>query len=70
MKVSARNVFEGTVSAVQPGAVNAEVELELKGGRRLIATVTNESVKELDIREGAPMLALIKSSHVILAVAV
>lgn len=44
--------------------------LELKGGRRLIATVTNESVKELDIREGAPMLALIKSSHVILAVAV
>lgn len=32
MKVSARNVFEGTVSAVQPGAVNAEVELTLGGG--------------------------------------
>lgn len=29
MKVSARNVFEGKVSNVQPGAVNAEVVQEL-----------------------------------------
>jgi len=70
VRTSARNALAGVVSSCREGAVNAEVELELKGGRRLIATVTNESVKELDIREGAPMLALIKSSHVILAVAV
>ena len=50
--------------------MNAEVELQLAGGRRLVATVTNESVKALGIRDGEQMLALIKSSHVILAVAV
>ncbi|MDE2407619.1 MAG: TOBE domain-containing protein [Xanthomonadaceae bacterium] len=70
VRTSARNALAGTVLACREGAVNAEVELQLNGGRRLTATVTNESVKELGIREGVPLLALIKSSHVILAVAV
>lgn len=70
VRTSARNALAGTVLSCQEGAVNAEVELQLSGGRRLVATVTNESVKALDIREGASLLALIKSSHVILAVAV
>ena len=70
VRTSARNALSGTVVACREGAVNAEVELRLAGGRRLVATVTNESAKELGIRAGAPMLALVKSSHVILAVAV
>ena len=69
VRTSARNALGGTVLSCREGAVNAEVELQLAGGRRLVATVTNESVRELGIREGAPMLALIKASHVILAVA-
>ena len=70
VRTSARNALSGTVVACREGAVNAEVELQLAGGRRLVATVTNESVKALGIRDGEQMLALIKSSHVILAVAV
>ncbi len=70
VRTSARNALAGTVLSCHEGAVNAEVELQLAGGRRVVATVTNESARELDIREGAPMVALIKSSHVILAVAV
>jgi molybdate transport system regulatory protein len=70
VRTSARNALAGTVLACREGAVNSEVELQLNGGRCLTATVTNESVKELGIREGVPLLALIKSSHVILAVAV
>ncbi|WP_256646892.1 TOBE domain-containing protein [Thermomonas paludicola] len=70
VRTSARNALAGTVLSCREGAVNAEVELQLAGGRRLVATVTNESAKELGIREGVPMLALVKSSHVILAVAV
>ncbi len=70
VRTSARNALAGTVLSCREGAVNAEVELQLKGGRRLTATVTNQSVRELGIHAGAPMLALIKSSHVILAVAV
>jgi molybdate transport system regulatory protein len=70
VRTSARNALAGTVLSCREGAVNAEVELQLAGGRRLVATVTNESARELGIREGVPMLALVKSSHVILAVAV
>ena len=70
VRTSARNALAGTVLSCTEGAVNAEVELQLAGGRRIVATVTNESAKELAICEGAPMLALVKSSHVILAVAV
>lgn len=70
VRTSARNALAGTVLTCCEGAVNAEVELQLKGGRRLTATVTNASVHELGIHVGASMLALIKSSHVILAVAV
>ncbi|MBZ0223018.1 MAG: TOBE domain-containing protein [Dokdonella sp.] len=69
-RTSARNALAGTVTRCHKGAVNAEVELALSGGRRLVATVTNESVDGLAIREGEPLLALIKASHVILAVAV
>ncbi|MCR6495903.1 TOBE domain-containing protein [Thermomonas sp. S9] len=69
-RTSARNALAGTVLSCREGAVNAEVELQLSCGRRLVATVTNESVKELGIREGASLLALVKASHVILAVAV
>ena len=70
VRTSARNALHGHVTACQPGAVNAEVVLALAGGKQLVATVTNESVHSLGIRIGAPMQALIKSSHVILAVAV
>lgn len=70
VRTSARNALAGTVAACREGAVNAEVELTLSGGKTLVATVTNESVKELGIRPGVPLTALVKASHVILAVAV
>lgn len=67
-RTSARNALAGTVTACHEGAVNAEVELALAGGRTLVATITNESARALGIRSGVAMTALIKASHVILAV--
>jgi molybdate transport system regulatory protein len=52
----------------QKGAINAEVVIELSGGKLVVATVTNESVRELGLAEGRQATALIKASHVILAV--
>ena len=52
MKVSARNVFKGTISHLQPGAVNAEVSLKLSGGNELVAVVTMESVKSPGLAVG------------------
>jgi molybdate transport system regulatory protein len=68
LKTSARNRLCGTVVRCQEGAVNAEVVIELPGGKLVVATVTNESVRELALAEGKRACALIKASHIILAV--
>lgn len=66
MKVSARNVFLGTVSGITKGAVNAEVLLTLKGGTPIVATVTNNSVDSLGLAVGKDAYAIIKASAVII----
>lgn len=66
MKVSARNVFKGTVSAVTAGAVNAEVVIQLSGGDSLVAIVTQESVASLGLAAGKPAVALVKAPWVML----
>jgi molybdate transport system regulatory protein len=64
MKISARNVFDGSVEEVKLGAVNAEVDVTLPGGIKIVATVTNDSVKELGLAAGKPVMAIIKASSV------
>ena len=67
-KTSARNELHGTVVRCQEGAINGEVIIELAGGKSVAAIVTNDSVKTLGLKEGVKACALIKASHVILAV--
>jgi molybdate transport system regulatory protein len=66
MKVSARNIFAGTVEKIAKGAVNSEVDLLLKGGNRIIAIITNESVESLGLKQGTDAYAIIKASSVII----
>ncbi|MGA4636644.1 TOBE domain-containing protein [Pseudomonas solani] len=66
MKVSARNVFKGTVSAVVPGSVNAEVVIGLPGGDSLVAVVTLQSVQSLGLAVGKQAIALVKAPWVML----
>ena len=67
-RTSARNCLTGTVSGCTEGAVNGEVTLDLAGGRTITATVTNESIRALELGIGQWAYALVKASHVILAV--
>jgi molybdate transport system regulatory protein len=68
-KISARNQLPGTITQVKPGAVNTEVDIELKGGEQVAATVTNDSVDTLGLRKGQSVTAIFKAGAVILAVA-
>ena len=67
MKTSARNQFNGTVTAVRSGAVNDEVELTLPGGARIVAVVTRESTESLGLRTHMAAFALIKASSILVA---
>ena len=67
-KVSARNQLSGTVEQLRPGAVNAEVDVALAGGTRLVATITQSSVQQLGLAPGVAVTALVKATDVVLAV--
>ena len=68
LKTSARNRLCGTVVRCQEGAVNGEVIVELPGGKTVAAIVTNDSIQSLGLKVGSHACALIKASHIILAV--
>jgi molybdate transport system regulatory protein len=65
MKISARNIFSGTVETVTRGAVNAEVVLLLNGGIRITSIITNGSVDNLGLKEGSNAYAIVKASSII-----
>jgi molybdate transport system regulatory protein len=68
LRTSARNQLAGQVTRREDGAVNSEISLAIEAGKTLTATITLESADALDLKVGDPVLALIKASHVILAV--
>ena len=57
-----------TVVEVKRGAVNAEILLDVSESTRLVAIITDESAENLDLRVGDNASALIKASHIILAI--
>jgi len=66
MKISTRNIFSGTVSLLTHGAVNAEVEVTTAGGDKIVAIVTESSVKSLGLAPGKPVQAFVKAPWVVL----
>jgi len=68
MKISARNKLPGVVKKVKPGAVNAEVTLELAPGLEVVSVITLDAVKTLGLKKGKNAYALIKSSSVLIGV--
>jgi molybdate transport system regulatory protein len=66
MALSARNVFRGKVAALTEGPINAEVELATASGDRIVATVTEASVRSLGLVVGKDAVAIIKAPWVVL----
>ena len=68
VRLSTRNHLQGKVSAIRQGAVNTEVEIDLQGGDRLVAIVTQESAVGLGLAVGKAVDAFFKAAHVIVGV--
>lgn len=67
-RTSARNVIPGTVVRHEDGAVNSEIVLDIGGDKTIAAIITKESAQALGLKVGDRASALIKASHIILAV--
>jgi len=66
MRMSARNQLKGTIKEVKKGAVMAEVVVTLPDGQEIISAITLGSVQELDLKAGDSVVAIIKSTEVMI----
>ena len=62
--ISARNQIAGTVVEVTEGAVNGHVVIETASGARIKGSITNEAIEALGLAQGAPAIAVVKSTDV------
>jgi molybdopterin-binding protein len=64
--LSARNQLRGIVVAVKPGGVLSEVVVRLGDGQVITSVITRRSAEELGLRRGRDVVAVIKSTEVML----
>ena len=67
MKISARNQLRGTVTNIELGAVMAEVTVDIGNGNEIVAAITKHSVESLGLNVGSEVVAVIKSTEVMIA---
>lgn len=67
LRSSARNQYRGRVSKLSRGGVNSEVTIALSDSLELVAIITNDSRKQMGLKKGSDVIALIKSSWVLLS---
>ena len=68
MKISARNQLKGTVVAIEEGAVNGIVKIDIGGGNTVSSTISMSAIKELGLTVGKTAYAVIKATSVMVAV--
>lgn len=65
-KTSARNAFFGKIRRIRKGDIQSGVELVTVGGDIVTATITNNSLKRLGLKEGSLVTAEVKAPWVVL----
>jgi len=65
--INVRNQFRGKVKEIIEGPVVSEVDVETPSGLVVTSVITTRSIKELDLRVGRDVVALVKSTEVSIA---
>jgi len=68
MKISARNVYAGTIKKIVRGPVSTEVTIRISGDVEIVSVITTNSAKRLKLKKGKRAFALIKADSVIVGV--
>jgi len=68
MKLSARNVIEGTITRIVKGPVSTEVTLRVAPRIDIVSVISSGSARALKLRKGGRASAVIKASSVMLGV--
>ncbi len=63
LKTSARNRLPGVITRVKLGNVMAQIDIRV-GDNHLVSVITREAAEELDLKEGDEVVAIIKSTEI------
>ena len=66
MQISARNQISGKVEKIEKGEVNSQIYIKLKDDISLVSVITQTAVSNLDIKIDDEVIAIFKSSNVLL----
>ncbi len=67
MKLSARNQIKGKIVGVQKGQTTGHVRIDIGQGIVVTSSITNEAIDDLALKVGDDVVAVIKSSDVMVA---
>jgi len=67
LRSSARNQYRGKVSKLSRGGVSSEVSIQISESVELVSIITNDSRKAMGLKKGSEVIALIKSSWILLS---
>jgi len=68
MRLSARNVLKGSIKAIEVGAVNVEVVVQVAPGLEIVSIITKKSCEDLGLKVGKEAYVVIKASNVMVGV--
>ena len=66
VKISARNQLRGKVTAIKMGSVMAQVTIQV-GSNEIVSAITRDSVEQMKIKVGDEVIAVVKSTEVMIA---
>jgi len=68
MKISARNIFAGTIVRIVRGPVSTEVTIRVAPGVEIVSVITTHSARRLKLKKGQRAHAVIKADSVMVGV--
>ena len=66
LRTSARNRLPGVITALKLGGVMAQVDIRV-GDNHIVSVITREAAEDLDLKEGDHVIAIVKSTEVMVA---
>jgi len=67
LKISARNFLQGIVEEVEEGSVVSKVKIRIQAPAIVTAVITKDAVKDLGVKSGDRVAAVIKATEVMIA---
>jgi len=67
MQLSTRNILKGKAVEVKEGMIMAKVRVDIGGGNVITAIITDDALKDLNVKVGDDLAVLIKATSVMVA---